>query len=1074
MRKENLASLFGVFLFGALTFAQVTTGTISGTVKDSTGAVLPGGKIVLRNQETGISRTVQTDAAGRYLASSLSLGNYEVTATLEGFQTVVRSGIVLTVGREAVVDLTLSVGAVTQTVEVTGEAPAIETTTATISGFVNAERIRELPLNGRSFVELALLSPGILMNRTTGNSPSDGFGQRLSVNGSRADSNLFLLDGTVANDTANNSSTVGGLSLGVEGVREFRVITHNFSAEYGRKSGAVVSVVTRSGTNQFHGSVYEFVRNNKLDARDFFNLGDLPPFRRNQFGASAGGPVIRDRIFFFANYEGLRQRQGIPIVATVPDVNARQGILPCPPKVRPDGTVVNFTGFQAPCNTAGTSTYTVAVSSSIRPYLNLFPLPNSSVNFGDGTARYIQDFAQPVTEDYALERMDFRLSDKDNFYWRYIFNPSNRVTPRPVPLFVTPDEGTHHYASLSETHIFSGTAINDFRFAFSRTLNFGNATSLKELDPSLSFVPGEQMGTLRFSGVNFIVGLLSELGNNRNRPFSFLQNLFQAADSFSLVRGAHSLKFGVDMERSQINTVRGSNFRGVWDFDSLENLLLARPTRLMGAVVGGTSTRERGWRRTLVGWFIQDDYRLSPRLTLNLGLRHEFITTPTEVNGRSADLRQITDPESTLGPAFESAKLNFAPRVGLAWAPTGSGKTSIRAGAGVYHNQIDSLEGLRDDSRFYSGFTIRNPTAFPRVPPSAPLAAQSTLNNQFHMPTPTSIHYSLDVQRQVTPTMNLRLGYVGSYGYNMTRITNEDIRVAQIRLDGSKFFAANAPFINPNYSSIEMLRADVHDNYNGFQGMLQKTLSSGLVFQASYSLSKALSISDASRNRSIDNAGTYGTMDKDDPERDYGRSGYDQRQTFVFNSQYRMPWDHLLNSGLSKALFGGWAINGIWQYGSGMPLNASLGFNNSQNGDPLAPDRPNLAPGARNNPTHGATAGCGGVIPAGQKLRTPDRWYDPCAFVLPEPGTYGNLGRNTMAGPSFNQVNFTLVKNTAIREGKNLEFRAEFFNLFNHPSFGLPQIQVFDSTRRHGGNEGVVAYTTSQGRQIQLGLKFTF
>ena len=328
MKKQALLSGAGVvFLFSAIALSQVTTGTISGTIKDSTGAVLPGVKIVLLNQETGISRTVQSDGAGRYFASSLSLGRFEVTATLEGFQTVVRSGIVLTVGREAVVDLAMTVGAVVQTVEIIGEVPVIETTNATVSGFVSGEQVRELPLNGRSYTDLALLNPGVIYNRTTGSAAADGFGVRLSVNSSRTTANSYLMDGALTNDHAGQSGNVSRLSLGVEGIREFRVLTHNYSAEYGRNSGSVVSAVTRSGTNQFHGSLFEFVRNNIFDARDFFNPGDLPPFRRNQFGGAIGGPVLKDHAFFFFNYEGLRERRGITIVSSVPDLDARRGLL---------------------------------------------------------------------------------------------------------------------------------------------------------------------------------------------------------------------------------------------------------------------------------------------------------------------------------------------------------------------------------------------------------------------------------------------------------------------------------------------------------------------------------------------------------------------------------------------------------------------------------------------------------------------------------------------------------------------------------------------------------------------------
>ena len=416
----------------------------------------------------------------------------------------------LTVALEAVVDMSLTVGAVTQTVEVAGEAPAIETTNATISGLVNEEQIRDLPVNGRNYVDLALLSPGVLYDRTTGNDPTTGYGQRLSVNGSRTDANLYLLDGANVNGPANDAASVSGLTLGVEGIREFRLLTHNYDAEYGHGAGAVVSAVTRSGTNQLHGSVYEFVRNNVFDARDFFNVGDLPAFRRNQFGAAVGGPIKKDSIFYFANYEGLRQRQGNPVIVSVPDVNARQGLVPDP-----------TTGAlqQVPLNPA------------IVPYLKLYPVPNGR-NFGDGTAQFIENFSAPTTEDYAMERMDFRPSDKDSFFWRHVDDPSNRLrTPVTTPTFVISDEATNHFVSLSESRIFSGAALNNFFFAFDRASR-GAGTSAAPgitVDPSLAFIPGHQIRTISFSVTNNSGQQLAELGTSRNNPTVFTQNSLKRA-----------------------------------------------------------------------------------------------------------------------------------------------------------------------------------------------------------------------------------------------------------------------------------------------------------------------------------------------------------------------------------------------------------------------------------------------------------------------------------------------------------------------------------------------------------------
>ena len=1046
----------GLLLAATTGSAQVVTGTFSGRVTDATGATIPGAAVHVQNIETGFSRNVESDAAGRYEARNLPLGSYSVTAQRAGFRTEVRRGVTLTVGSEVVLNFELSVGAVQERVEVTAEAPAIETTSATLSGLISQQQMRDLPLNGRSYDQLALLSPGVVFQPNGTRNQTQGSGLRLTSNGARSDANLYLLDGTTVNDhSSQGPGSAAGQNLGVEAIREFRVLTHNFSAEYGRNAGAVISAVTRSGTNEYHGSAYEFLRNNVLDARDFFNPKSLPPFRQNQFGASFGGPLLRDRIFFFANYEGVRQRQGVTQVASVPDLNARRGLVPDP-----------ITGVltQLPLNPASV------------PYLNLYPAPNGR-NFGNGIAESATDFSSSATENYSMERMDFRLSDQDSFYWRYIFDPSEGVRPRPVTIWHDSSVGTNHFVVLSETHVFSSSMLNEFRFAFNRTTP-GTESGPLDINHALDFIPNAGFGAITFAAGGQGIGLstLAELGTSRPNPQSFPQNLFQAADTFSYVRGAHSWKFGFDRERVQINSNALAARRGVYTFSSLASLIAGQPSQVQLGFVGGDSSPNRGWRQTLIGWFVQDDFRARPNLTLNLGFRHEFVTSPFEVNGRSANLRNITDAQSTLGPPWESHKFNLAPRVGLAWDPAGTGKTSIRVGAGVFYNQLQGRTWYlfsQADSRFVDSFSVRNPPNFPNALLSGfTPRIKATQTVQFHADTPTVIHYNLDMQQQLSSSISIHAGYVGSVGYNLPHPTSQNIRVPQILPDGSKFFSPSSPFVNPNFSNITQMQTNSSSNYNALQAGISKSFSRGLLFQANYTWGKSLSNADTTSSSQI-TATNPSALDPQNVNLDYGRSVFDRRHTLVFNSRYKIPLDNLLKPAWAKMAFGGWEVNGILQVGTGFPIDILSGFNNSQNGDPNFPDRPSLAPGARNDPHSGTTAGCQG-IPAGQKLGTVDRFYDPCAFVLPPAGTFGNLARNTVTGASFKNVDFAMAKNFAVTERWNLEFRTEFFNVFNHPNFGAPNGTVFSSSRLRSSSAGRISTIAASSRQIQFGLKLAF
>jgi hypothetical protein len=687
-------------------------------------------------------------------------------------------------------------------------------------------------------------------------------------------------------------------------------------------------------------------------------------------------------------------------------------------------------------------------------------------------------------------------------YVRYVYDPSTRLRPSGDPYWSSLDDATNYFVQIGETHIFSPTAINDFRAAFNRTdrhtaIGPVDPAISKILTPDLSFVPGLPIGRVNFpagGGAASSAGSLAVLGNLNASPTVYIQNVFEVGDTFNLVRGKHAFKFGADLQRIQTQNVSGGGTRGSWLFGGLQGFLQAQPTNLdAGKVIGRTSlgtnsVAEFGWRQWTPAVFVTDDWRVSSRLTLNLGIRWEFMTDPKEVNNLSGTLTTITAAASTIGiPPYQTEKKNFAPRVGFAWDPTGSGKTSIRGGFGTFYNQVNIKEaGPPADYQFNASFTLQcnwtsgtNPCAtFPQVPANPPLnSAKSETMVQSPLKTPTVLQYGLEIQRQFTSTTVLRVGYVGWKGYNMTRTENINDKPMD---PATGTILATAVKPNPGFGTITYLAADAIANYNSLQAELKKRLGKGLSFQASYTYSKLLSDADSTNARVTDNIGNgYVSLVPNYPLADYGRGAYDQRHTFVLNGLYNLPGDQYLTNKFAKAVLGGWALNGIWQYGSGIPLNITTGFNRSGNGDPVQPDRPNVI-GSTNNPINGVTSGCG-PIPAGQPLQTPTRWFDPCAFSLPPAGTLwglGTVGKDTVNGPGTNTVSMGLSKNFAIRERIKLQVRAEAFNLLNHAQFGVPSVTLFSSNGAYSGSAGQITLTQGGGglggRNLQLGMKLTF
>ncbi len=1046
--------------------AQVSTATISGTARDSSGAMLPGAEVVVRNVETGISRSVVTDSAGRFRIPQLGLGQYEVRATVTGFKTEVRNGIVLTVGREAVLDMTLQVGDVTETVEVTSEAPLVETTSAAVSGLVSDQQIRELPLNGRSLEQLAVLQLGVTLSRNAGVGFFSGNVARINIAGARTSSNSFLLDGTDVNDFWNNTpGSVAGVSLGVDTVREFKVLVNNYSAEYGRAGGGVITSVSRSGTNQLHGSVFEFLRNSSLDAPKWednkFRSGVKAPFRRNQYGFTVGGPIRKDQTFFFGSYEALTQRLASTVASPVAPVASRATAVP-----------------------------------SVVPYLNFVPLPNR-INPGTALPDYVSAISNPTEEDYFMTRLDHRLSESDSLFGRYTFDDASVGNANPTETFANPSRSRNQYFTFEETHIFTPTTLNVFRLGTNRSVGKSECEALVDFPSSLDLIPGRAFGSsggiAMAAGVNGVPGLV----NCRTAPHNNWYNLYEVSDDVTLIRSAHSLKTGFIAKNIRANKQSNNSYAGTYEFATLNGFLAGTPSLFESELL--TVDSFRSWRQTLYGMYLQDEWKFRPQLTLNLGVRYEFVTAPIEANGKASMLRDILDPETTRfgKEAFlpNVSKKNFSPRIGFAYDAFGNGRTAVRGGFGIYYDQILPV--------VYSQPAIRNRPYFSRVlinNPVFPTAHQQLVNaspaivganNIMVTDNPYLMQYNFSIQQQFAGSWVANVGYIGSRGVHLISVRDGNSAFPDILPDGRKYFPPTNERgkRNPNFAEISNYQTDADSQYHGLVVGLNQRFRNGLQLQISYTYAKLLDNSSAQYAPESSGGGNRISGDPDDLRTDWGLSSQHVGQNFVANTTYILPFAKD-QGGWKERVIGGWQLNSIMTFSSGAPRNVQISYDRARTqGNGFTP-RPNLAPGASNNPTVGTTAGCGVVVvngvseslfKPGTKLGTPDLFMDPCAFSLQERGYFGNLARNSVIGPGLATVDLSLTKNIPLLwEGSNLQFRSEFFNGMNHSNFNAPLSTVFSTDFAPAAvvspraDFGQITSTRTTSRQIQFALKLTF
>ncbi len=1061
-----------------MAFSQVL-GSISGKVEDATGAPVAGAIVTVKSLETGASRTTMTGEGGNFRILSLPLGAQEVKAEKPGFKAIVRTGVNLQVGEEAVVNMQLQVGELAQQVVVAAEAPVVNTTTASVSGVVNEREVKDLPLNGRSFDNLIALNPGAV-NYSAMKSPqtSTSNGNTFSVDGRRTYENLFLLNGIEYTGSSQLGVTPGGAStelLGIDAIREFNVLTNTYDAEYGKRAGAQVQVVTQSGTNQLHGTVFEFLRNSALDARNFFDQGFVPPFRRNQFGGALGGPIKKDRLFLFGNYEGFRQSLAVTDNSIVPDLLARQGLLP-------NGTPVP------------------GLNRAMLPYMAFWPVPNGPelppVSGQPGTAFSYENPKQTIREDFGTLRSDYIIRDRDTLSFAYTLDDGDNLLPLADPLFGSDEPVRSQVASIEETHIISPRILNNFTAGFSRASYNLNSFLYTSFPSDLSFVSGAGPGGIVIGGgvTTTGSGTITAAGPNNAAGAWNRRNLFTYTDDIRIVHGIHQISAGVWLQRVQDNEDTASRVLGQASFSTLNTFLQGTVSSFQ--VV--PNANELGWRSVFGAWYVEDTMRLAPNLTLQAGLRHEFTNGWNEESGRAANY--ITDANGVLitnprvgSSAFtvNNATKLFSPRIGLAWDVRGNGKTAVRAGFGTYYSLIDDLSFLLNSLPPYNGSAAFSGSLFsftpiaPNVPvPPAcgagitPCTTYAPQGVQADAKTPTVEEWNLSIEQQLDRSTVLRASYVGSFGYHGFVSLDPNTIPAQICASAAGCTAGGigsarsvvpqgAQYIpvgsrpNSNLSAGLFWYTEGNTSYNALQLDVSRRFGRGFQFRGNYTWSKNLDVNSALTIAQANNEPQV-VLNRNDLHRDWGPSALNITNQASLSGSYELPFGRgkqwlASASGVEDKLVSGWQLNGIATMLSGFPFTPQVGASISGDGDTRTPDRPNLNP-----------AFTGPVI-----LGNPNQWFDPHAFSIPAAGTYGNLGRGTYDGPGLAELDLSLFKTTALTEQARLQFRAEFFNALNHANFGTPKTTVFSGTAI-SSSAGIITATATTSRQIQFGLKLIF